>query len=436
MQSKRYNRILLGNVANELMLSHRVPKHEKPLLDASSRKLWLAEENDIVVSNVRVSNSYKNYVCQHLGIDEKKVLSLYFINNNYKDLSSQLDELGLKDAPITVSPYALDKPLFEFISKNNLKLLEFQHEITSQLLNNIYRLNTKSGFRQAALDLNMRIPDGIFCSGRLEIIEATKKKLSSLESVFLKMNCSSNGYGALKLDQNDLPILEKKINFHLDSIGQQSQDYILEEFINHKESPSVEMVVNDGGAKLSYFCNQFSDGNTGLQSELSGISSHAVKNLKKYGYTYGDYLFKLGYRGVFDLDAIYTDKEDLILTESNVRRTAGTHLHEISTRLLGDNYNNNFVWKSGSFTISTSTTFKKGISRIDSAGINFNPKNKTGILIITDPSLSGIWRYLVIAKSMSEAITLESNLVNIFKENISSPKNYCEHRNTKNNFGF
>lgn len=186
MQSKRYNRILLGNVANELMLSHRVPKHEKPLLDASSRKLWLAEENDIVVSNVRVSNSYKNYVCQHLGIDEKKVLSLYFINNNYKDLSSQLDELGLKDAPITVSPYALDKPLFEFISKNNLKLLEFQHEITSQLLNNIYRLNTKSGFRQAALDLNMRIPDGIFCSGRLEIIEATKKKIVITRVCFFK----------------------------------------------------------------------------------------------------------------------------------------------------------------------------------------------------------------------------------------------------------
>ena len=118
---------------------------------------------------------------------------------------------------------------------------------------------------------------------------------------------------------------------------------VVEEFIRADTkvcggSPSVEFFVDDGGPKALYVCGmRVNDAGMfkGVEIGKASVPKHIERELFRSGLVYAKLLYKMGYRGYFDIDWVNDKKGKLYPLESNIRRTGGTHVYDLSNRLFG-----------------------------------------------------------------------------------------------------
>lgn len=107
-------------------------------------------------------------------------------------------------------------------------------------------------------------------------------------------------------------------------------------------NPNCEYKINETGeVKLLYICGMrvTSEGIfKGVEIHNNVFDAALTDQLIHYGTQLGKTYFEAGYQGYYDVDCMYTKDGQLLITESNVRRTGGTHVYHTGTRLLGDNF--------------------------------------------------------------------------------------------------
>lgn len=409
-------RMLFGNTVNRTMLNVPTMQHSVGLAAVAQRKLWLAEAGDAVVTASRIPVPFVNYVTgmTHTPIDSLSIFSADCACTTPVPEAEGLDSLladYVSEHSPELCPYALDEATWNIVKRLDVSVEGYGANLPIAKVRQAMEWNRKSAFRDMAAQLNFPVAPGRCCHGQQEVYDAVRELKASYWPLLLKLDRSSNGFGSLVL--KDPSTVEQELRAHFDKFKTQGDVYVVEAFLDFCQAPSVEAFVDDENVRITYVCDQLCNGPAfrGIVTPPPNVASHVVADMLRTAETVGLFLQDSGYRGHFDLDAGVTTEGELFFTEANIRRTAGTALHELVVRLAGDHYLQNRIWLADAQPATRFGEFSEAIEAIASAGMNYSPSKNCGVLLpaFTLP-LDSQWRYLIIGEDWGAVQEYEDRL--------------------------
>jgi len=313
-----------------------------------------------------------------------------------------------------LSCYALDWPTVRLAARARMLPAGYTSMPAPETIEAIYDLNTKSGFRGLANSLGLRIADGEACAGVDSLRRTVTRLVRHHGRVMIKLDRSSNAYGHCAVSADDgADGLEKKIGELLQAHPEQPRRFVVEQFLIAAASPSIELNVTDHGVDTYYFCFQRFANQlfSGMVADDGGISPSLRRQMITAGELIGASLRDHGYRGIFDLDAMVTEKGEVFFSETNVRRTAGTFAHELVSRLVGPQGMANRIWIADSAPVVSDCRLDHGLAAIRASGLDYDRHTRKGVLLTSDSiRRGGKWRYLIVAEAQAEGNDIEAVL--------------------------
>jgi hypothetical protein len=130
------------------------------------------------------------------------------------------------------------------------------------------------------------------------------------------------------------------------------------------------------------------------------------------GYAIGKGLATYGYAGYFDVDCLADKKGHIYVSESNVRRTGGTHVYATVRALYG----RKFMEKSYSFCNNSYELKEKKnwtFAKLEEVlrPILFDRKKNEGVIITAvNPLYRNVFGFIIIGKTKTRAYTIEEKM--------------------------
>jgi hypothetical protein len=423
VMERDYPLLIFGNTVNELMLAVPAAAHARGLASVTPRKMWLAQEGDVLVTPRPVEQKFKEYVCSVLNMRPELITTispggefseLLAHGVRRANLVDEIRRLIAQRPGIRLLPFATDRPTVALAQELNLPLEHYGGIPGPEVVDRIYELNTKSGFRREAERLGLRTVPGAYCDNTGSLADAVTSFTKAGGAVIVKLDRSSNGYGHTIIRKGDFNgNLRSYLQERLRPLQAQPQEFTVEMFLNFHSVPSIELVVDESGPRLLYPCDQRCHNNsfTGMVTPPEGLPQDASEELSRAGWRFAAALHEAGIRGVCDVDGGITADGTLFVTETNLRRTGGTYLDALVRRLLGQDYLRTHVWVADSRMGAAGADFFRGWSSVVNAGLAFDRRRGSGALATANTiELDGKWRYLIVAPDLSSANEIERGL--------------------------
>jgi hypothetical protein len=286
-------------------------------------------------------------------------------------------------------------------------------------------LDTKAGFRTEANKLTsfggITIPEGFICGDSLVAEQAICWFINQSKGCVVKSNRGESGWGTLILKHNQSNDLIRSIFRHqiaVDAIWRQVP-YIVEEYIRPGDhpilSPSVEFFVSDLAVEITYSCAQA----VGVGGDFRGVhlgpgcvTTTVKKRIEKAGHALGEHYQNLGYRGYFDADYVVRDDGDIFMLETNMRRTGGTHIYDLS-RSLGLPIESNHYFSEDSVRSPAALTSAETLLT-DLGDLLYDPRGRSdGVVLTILDDLSHTFGYVAIGKTLHDVLDLKLQIRNI-----------------------
>lgn len=290
---------------------------------------------------------------------------------------------------------------------------------------------SKSGIRQfvqksGAVEPDLRMPDGLFCVGIDDAARIAANKYVARGGVVIKTNKGHSGSGVLIFRPGELPqqysVCREKIRDILsqdvfwDRFPIVIEDYIPANFGVGGGFPNVEFKVQKSGkVEFLYYCGmRMTPQGTfrGVEIHHSVVSDNVEAQMIDTGFFVGEQYAKAGYRGYYDVDFIAGRGGELFVTESNVRRTGGTHVYAVASRLFGKE----FMYET--YTLSCNTyelpegkkfTFTTLLQTLEP--VLFNKKTREGVILVSENMLAmGQMQYIIFGQNKKRALELEAEM--------------------------
>jgi hypothetical protein len=421
-----YPLLHFANFVNELMLSVPSRRHADPLVAVSPRKIWLTQPGDVVVIPRPMSQPLRDYACDLLGFEpsEVEIVSapaegLVTLSEAVRcgELTDHLAELAAARPGIRLNPFAQDRPAVATAHEIGLPVDGYAGGgIADGTLTEIYRVNTKPGFRQLASELGIRVADGYACDGPQDLVAAIRKVAGEDGGAVVKPARGSNGFGVWFVSRDDLSGLESGVDAYLASVADQPSGWVVERWLDFERVVTVEMAVDDHGPHILHV-GEMRTPKGSFSGQITPLvaSTEAVDELKDGGLRLGRHLDRAGYRGPFDIDGGIADGR-LYATESNVRRTGCTYLDLLVQRLLGTAEAARAVWLADSRPGGVELDFAAGLDRVRDSGLDFRRGGTEGVVLTSDTlAFDGKWRYLIIAGTHDRAQEIEYALTDVLQ---------------------
>ena len=296
---------------------------------------------------------------------------------------------------------------------------------------------SKSGIRQLAqqsraAEPDLMMPEGIVISGILDASRIAANKYIKEHGVVIKTNKGHSGAGVLIIRDGELPMdyaacqkailamLKKDAYWDLFPI-------IIESFLSVNKTigggfPNVEFkILKNGHVEFLYYCGMRIDANgvfQGVEIQNEVISDQVSARMVDTGFFIGEKYRAAGYRGYFDVDFVAAKNGQLYVTESNVRRTGGSHVYHIAEELLGKDFmyltyilsNNAYkLPENHQYTFVEMTKFLQPIL--------FSKTTKEGIVLISENLLSyHEFGYVIFGATERRANEIESQMVELLMQ--------------------
>jgi len=188
------------------------------------------------------------------------------------------------------------------------------------------------------------------------------------------------------------------------------EEWIGAESGERAQSPSAEVFVSDDGAKLTYVCDQIIDDLGRFGGVIIGPGFPADKprqQMERAAAAIGQHFHKLGVRGHFDIDFVLAADGLAVAVETNVRRTGGTHVFDLKSR-LGRHFSRHFFLAEDSYKFAATLSAKEIFDRLQD--ILFSEGKRDGVIITLLPR--GIPRlgYVIVAGSYARLRSLQRQL--------------------------
>jgi len=246
-----------------------------------------------------------------------------------------------------------------------------------------------------AKEPDLKMPEGVVCSGVIDASKIAANKFIKENGVVIKTNKGHSGSGVLIFRESDLPheykACEKAIRDILKKDAYWEQfPIIIESLININPTvaggfPNVEFKIQKSGKiEFLYFCGLrvTKDGVFhGIEINEDIVSDRVSARIIDTGFFVAEQYSAAGYRGYFDVDFVAAKNGEIYVTESNTRRTGGTHAYKAGEILIGKDFmKDSYNLSDNDLKLPDRITSFSEVKNILSP-VLFDKKKKEGVII-------------------------------------------------------
>lgn len=356
-----------------------------------------------------------------------------------KDLWEKLQQLVRSAKRVNIISYTTSPQFYKFVTQfqsfHPAAVTPESPEPSEAWTINFY--GSKSGIRQlsqqsASDEPDFKMTNGVIAFGIEDAAKIAAKKYSKNGGIVLKTNKGHSGAGILIYRAGDLPAdyhaSAKKI---LETLQKEAYwnkfPIIIEKYVEPQASigggfPNVEFKILKNGHIDLIFTGGMRVTRQGVFKGMeifSDVLSDRIEaQITDTGFFLGEQLSREGYRGHYDVDFIAAKNGELYVTESNVRRTGGTHVYYTALALFGKNFmHETFILSNNIFDIEDPkiTTFEKLYERLEP--ILFNPQTRDGVIIVSANLLSQRkFGYIIFGTNESRALEIEQQMEQLLRK--------------------
>ncbi|MFD6970079.1 peptide ligase PGM1-related protein [Streptomyces sp. NPDC059949] len=387
------------------------------------RKAWLLRPGDVFVTPVPLSREFLRYVYDLTGVPPDSVAVVEVPPAGAVPLARAVREAGLVeqvralagDRGAALLPTALDASAIAFARDIGIAVHPYPTvEAAEAALKMTMLLNTKTGFRETAGRLGMRLPAGRMCQ-RPEVEGVVRELLRYHEGVVVKPDRSAGGHGMRFVSRDEL---RGGANLLLDTVGGPEGLWVVEECLNVADSVSIQLEATASGTRalFSGAMRTLQGSFTGYASPLPPSCAHVAGELEEWGTALGRHLADHGYAGPFGLDGLMDMDGVAYASESNIRRTATTTPHAMVTRLTAGSAAPPPAWSVAKGWTGSPMDFEGALARLRASRLAFDPGRGEGVVLYADAPPDGrSWRYAVIAGSAGDVEEQEAALAEVLE---------------------
>ncbi|GAA2246214.1 MULTISPECIES: preATP grasp domain-containing protein [Kitasatospora] len=450
--------LLFANFVSDVVCGRQAADLNLHGMAQSSRKVWLTRPGDVLVTQFPVSRDFRRYACGLLGMTPESVtvistdadptLPLAEAIDRTPGLSGRLRALVAERPGIELLPIVLDRSTVRLAAELGLPVSgygdgyrrrargavpggEAAEAVPESALEAVDRLNTKSGFRQAARSLGIRVPAGRSCRDWSEVVAGVRELLDRYPRVLVKPARAAGGDGLRILTRADLPRLARR---HPPG-ERRAEGWVVEEYVPFVRDVSVQMEVGPTGPAVVYtgemrtrdcsyhgFASPLTEPGPGREgtvddaadSGAAGCGARAGgvrRELERAGMALGGYLADRDYRGRFSVDAGVAEDSAVYAVESNVRRTATTARQAMVQRLASVSGRSELAWLTDTRPGPHPTDLAAVQALLRDCGLTYSHERGEGVVLsVESVSPDAGWHYAAIAAGPGRAAELERSL--------------------------
>ncbi len=405
----------------------------------SDRDLFTASFNSqfAIITPLPISQSFVNYY--HQLFPNKLIAAFHPANHsgqtfldiiNDPQLISQIKNLSLQHDGIQLFSYSSSAQfyqLYRHLKKQGIKV-HISQAPKPQSRWIVDFLGSKAGIRQS-VDLvsssTVKCPYGCIANNLSIALNLAKHVYTSNNGVVIKTNKGHSGAGVLLFprnsDQQAFPASTIRKAFAADKYWRKN-NVVVEDFIDIDMnigggSPSIEFLIDDD-SKVNYLylggMRVTKEGVfRGMEIGHQVIPDNYSQQMIEVGHKIANLYASLGYIGYFDIDFIVDKNGTLFITESNVRKTGGTHAYILATQIFGPNFSDQtFVLSNNGQHLTHQHDFNHTHQLLKP--LLFDPKTKTGLIIISQNLLSiSQFAYVIFAPDKKQALSIEEQAIKL-----------------------
>ena len=294
---------------------------------------------------------------------------------------------------------------------------------------------SKSGIRQLAgagrvAEPDLIMPQGLICMGIVDAAKIAAKKYIKEHGVVIKTNKGHAGSGVLLFEEGDLPmeypVCEQAI---LDVLKKDAYwglfPIVIESFISVNTTvgggfPNVEFrVLKNGRVDYLYYGGMRVTQGVfkGMEIGNEVISDQILARMIDTGFFIGEQYRAAGYRGYYDVDFIAAKNGQLYVTESNVRRTGGTHVFVAAEQLFGKDFlYKTYILFNNLHELPTKKLYTFEQLRDILKPVLFNKETKEGLVITcVSPLTTYRFGYIIFGDSKKRAFEFEGRMESLLR---------------------
>lgn len=445
----KLNKIYISNILESYFRGYdQLSKEEKQKwyqydFYEANRALLYGADNKVVVTSYPINPEYLLDIKQITKWDN--VINLYpdnpspSLSNDLRQnpkLKVELVKIIKENPGIKLIQYRSTPEFHNLVSWLKKQKLDFKTpeliESDNEFVLNYY--NTKRGFRhlwasvlgQGRDDIN--IPEGFICGDLAEALEAAWWFRAHSRDFVIKYNRGVQGVGVSLNYCQDLAKEKQafinQLKLKLSEGFWKEPALVVEELIQPDPhhlggSPNVELFIDEQAkVHFSYPCEQILENNKkfiGVKIHPELLQFSQMQAAKEAGLKFGQALADKGYRGCFDIDMVVDKKGRAYAVEANLRRTGGTHLHELGLAIFGNDYYQKH------YLYSLDLSLKKALSYQQFKALFQNDlyslKEQSGILLANADMLSvNILVPIIIAKTKQKVEALYGQVSTTLKK--------------------
>jgi len=291
---------------------------------------------------------------------------------------------------------------------------------------------TKSGIRQLSQQSRVRepdfiMPDGLICMGVDNAVKIAAKKYLLENGVVIKTNKGHSGAGVLIFRAGELPTEYRACTEAIRKILK--KDAYWEKFpivVENYMTPNLEIgggfpnaefrIYKTGKIEFLYYCGMRVDKNGtfhGVEINDNVLSDRVRAQVMDTGFFVGEQYAAAGYRGYFEVDFIAAKNGALFVTESNIRRTGGTHVYKTAESLIGKEFfHDAYALSDNSYQLPKNKHYTFAKVQEALTPLLFSKTTKEGVIIPMANTLThNLFAYIVLGSSRKRAIEIEEQML-------------------------
>lgn len=434
------------NNATEQMLGAKLNAQQSHFASmAALRNVWLTSPGDIIVSVRPLGKDFENYVYRTLGFMPG---SFTVIHPEQSGSARLTDELLLSNTLIdTLRERMRERGPWSMLAC-------YQTEGTARLQSvlglpdSVGRrfaeargtdlLNRKSHFRQFACAAGLPLAPGTIVTSVDALSDALQKFVLPTGMVIVKRDNGAGGTGNIVVTCTDAApragafetmsagsdISSLASPLWRKMVGDREGVLVVESYHSAERMFYLEFCIADDGTIefLNSGAIRTRPHDDPHAKHLFWIGLELPADVKPASYAsavslatgFTKLAAQIGYRGHINIDAIVTDRGDLLFNEANGRWGGGTVLHSVARILLGPQFGETHVISS--FRDVAAPDLPTTLAALEDRGLHFDPRRNEGVVVLAcDDVFTHTIEALVIGHTRDRLRYLEAQLLDAMR---------------------